>query len=97
MKKQKGVDSMKFKKHLLKITATVLSAVMLLSSVCITAFAADIKTPIGYIEAVPTSVAQDDVLSDPAYLRYKQFIEEDNGVVSAIYNGLINMENGNRY
>lgn len=75
MKKQKGVDSMKFKKHLLKITATVLSAVMLLSSVCITAFAADIKTPIGYIEAVPTSVAQDDVLSDPAYLRYKQFIE----------------------
>ena len=83
---------MKFKKHLLKITATVLSAVMLLSSVCITAFAADIKTPIGYIEAVPTSVAQDDVLSDPAYLRYKQFIEEDNGVVSAIYNGLINME-----
>ncbi len=80
---------MQFRKHLIQMAAGAVSAVMLLSSACTTALAAD-NTPIGYIEAVPGTVTGADVTSDPNYLIYKGYLEEENGVVSALYNGLIN-------
>ena len=78
---------MQFRKHLIQMAAGAVSAVMLLSSACTTALAAD-NTPIGYIEAVPGTVTGADVTSDPNYLIYKGYLEEENGVVSALYNGL---------
>ena len=82
---------MKHGKHLIKIAAAALSVVMLLSSVGVTALAAE-KTPVGYIDAVPDTVTSAEVTTDPNYLIYKGYLEEENGVVSALYNGLINLD-----
>lgn len=78
----------KISKQLFRFSASVLSALMLISSVCAAALAAE-KTPVGYISAVPNTVTAQDVTSDPNYLIYKRLLEDESGVVSTVYNGLI--------
>ena len=78
---------MKLKKQLLKIAATAVSAALLISPAGITTLAAE-STPIGYFETLVSTVSLGADLSDPNYALYRSLLEEQDGIVSAIYKGL---------
>ncbi len=81
------VYCMKIKKGMLKAAAAVLCIVLLISSACISVLAAE-NTPLGSIVWLPLSVTSENIETDPDYLTYKSFLEENSGVVSAVYDGI---------
>ena len=82
---------MKMRKRVFKIAAAVMCVILLLSAFCATASAAS-GTPIGSIVALSDNITSQDVLSDPEYLAYRAFLDENDGVVNALYNGVIDMQ-----
>ncbi len=78
---------MKKRLHLL-IAVIVLCLMIPASSVCASAKSAS-GTPIGTIVSAPETVTSSDVLTDPAYLIYRSYLEENSEVAQALYDGLL--------
>ena len=78
---------MKKRLHIL-ITALVLCLLIPFSStVCVAAQEVE-HTPFGMITVVPDAVTSPNVSSDPNFLRYQSFFEENSEVVSVLYEGI---------
>ena len=82
---------MKTGRRFYRLTALMLCAVILFSSACLTAFAAD-ETPLGMITSIPQNVTSDDLSSDPNYTAYQTLLTEKSAVVSAVYAGIASMQ-----